>query len=179
MTGNTTSTSILIPTTPPTAPAYDEWSAYKLVFGGIVAAVIGVNAILSMIKAIVEVFEKRKAADKERNSPTEHRVEQLEKVSASFRSVEYLDKEFTRLDDKIAHHKNNQSLINDQFSSAIKTTQNEIGDLKLNAALLRGKVEILESNNGRLESKVDLMRDRIEERFDRLTEHLSPKPFKE
>lgn len=174
MPNNTTSTTIAVTPSPAAPASYDEWGAYKLAFGGVVAFVIALNVFVSFVKGMMEFFEKKKAADKEKNMPSEQRLVSLERATSNFRPSEYLDKEFGRIEDKIIHNKNNQALMNDHFNDQLSTTQREVNELKLNAAMLKGKVDVLSENTGRLETKVDTLRDRIEERFDRLTEHLVP-----
>lgn len=167
-----TNTSILIPSNPVphNSPRYSEWDVVGLVVGGAVALIATLGGVATLIAVYLSWLDRRRKLEQERDAPLENRVKILEDAAKNFRPVDYIDKEYHRLDEKVEHLKNNNVMKFDALEIKIERLEESDGQLTMSQTRLNAKMEGMDATIKRIEAGQERLGDRFDERFDRLQE---------
>jgi hypothetical protein len=177
----TTGTTIAPTTARPSANFYDSYDGVKFFLAGVLALVVVIGVILQSLKSISDFLDRRKAKRQEEDTPLMNRIKDLEDLSKNFRGADHLDREFNALREKIDHERGNrqgsqQALelrLTDgtkKLDEHIRSTDARVNEERQARIRLESKVEGIASHSTRIESALDRLNERFDERFDRLQE---------
>lgn len=152
---------------------YDEWGVAGIIVAGVCGTLVILNGLIGVTKGIMEFFEKKKSGDRELTAPLETRMQLLEEQAKQYRTSDYLDREFSRLEAKIDHEKGNRQGVVDALSSQFRSIEAKLSEEQQARIRIEAVLENTKANTHRVETAVELLRERIEERFDRFQEILS------
>lgn len=173
----TSTTSIIVPQAPPVAPkTYDNWGVAYLIATGFVAVMVAFGAVLAVFEGISKILDKFRAKGKENLSPLDKRITDLETTARNFRTVDQLDKDGQRLEDRFTHMKNNLQQQINGITDRVRTNESDLNALKLQITRQEGKIDNCLEENRRVVKTVDRLETKIDEHFENFTKILLSNP---
>ena len=152
---------------------YTETEVYSYLVGAIVAIIICINGgfdIYVKIKSFFTHSKDDRLSRKEEHAELERRLDCLETNEKNFRTSDELDRDFHRIEDKFDLFKSNNTQIIDQLHSALKNLANEVSYEQKARVRMETQMEAYAANARRIENAVEALRERIDERFDKITD---------
>ena len=151
---------------------YTETEVYSYLVGAIVAIIICINSgfdIYLKIKSFFTSSKEDKSSKKEEHAELERRLNCLETNEKTFRTGDEIDRDIHHLDSKIDHIRSNNAQITDQLHMTLKNLATEVSCEQKARVRMETQMEAYAANAQRIENAVEALRERIDERFDKIT----------
>lgn len=152
---------------------YTETEVYSYLVGAIVAIIICINGSFDIYVKIKSFFtnpKDEKSSKKEKTEDLERRLTSLETNEKQFRTIDEVERDINRLDNKIDHICANNTQITDQLHATLKSLANEVSYEQKARVRMETQMEAYAANAQRIENAVEALRERIDERFDKITD---------
>ena len=165
---SSSTTSVVIPSTGQPRSPYLEWDGVVFVVGGIFALIMVIKQLLEFAKSIAEWIDRKNKKDQEQDAPIMARVANVEELVKTFRSRDDLERDFGLLKTDIRHMKSNIEQSNQSVADRFRKIEGHITDDRLERARLETKVDGMVTQFARVESAVDRLGERMDDRLDRM-----------
>mgnify|MGYP003386806027 CR=1 FL=1 len=175
MDSDNTPTTTIVSMPPPMMPQakyYDNWGVVEIVLAGLIVTITLVGGILSIVKTVTSFLKSRKDQDKEITAPMDKRITDIENHIDNLKSSEHIDKEFARLEQFIECEKSNREQQNDNINNQLRGLSSNIADERQGRTRLEAEVKGMAANTQRLETALERLGSRIDERFDKVQDLL-------